>query len=112
MLCVAFMWMSLSLNLQGYVHGSDDFDENGVPHAHSDRGLITISQVRHFDSPIHVEAVAQYAHKGAIFDPNQDSYVWPMVPVLIHVVMVLILNTIYGGIAEWLTSLENHRYSC
>eukprot|EP00658_Telonema_sp_P-2_P062257 TRINITY_DN5092_c0_g1_i1.p1 TRINITY_DN5092_c0_g1~~TRINITY_DN5092_c0_g1_i1.p1 ORF type:complete len:734 (+),score=185.73 TRINITY_DN5092_c0_g1_i1:40-2241(+) len=93
MLAVAFGFMCLSLNLQGYVHGSDEFDAHGR---------------RHFESPIHVQAIAAYAQPGAIFDPDL-GYVMPLVPVVIHVVMVMILNAIYGMVAEWLTSLENHR---
>lgn len=33
----------------------------------------------------------------------------PLAPVVLHAVVIMGLNTIYRHIAEWLTSLENHR---
>ena len=50
---------------------------------------------RHFESPIHFEAIAQYAHPGAVFDPN-GGMVMPLVPVLLHVLVIMVLNTVYG----------------
>ena len=79
MLCAAFSIMCLSLNLQGYVHQN---------------------------SPIYVAALAVYADEGAMFDPSGWG---SLVPVVGHTVVILILNTAYREICEWLTEMENHR---
>lgn len=34
---------------------------------------------------------------------------FPLVPVVLHAFVIMMLNTLYRNIAEWLTTLENHR---
>lgn len=36
--------------------------------------------------------------------------VLPMLPVVLHALVIMGVNTLYRIIAEWLTALENHRY--
>ena len=76
----ARLYRCLSLNLQGYVHEM---------------------------SPIYVPSLAIYAEEGAVFDPNGWG---SLVPVVGHTVVILMLNTLYREICEWLTEMENHRY--
>lgn len=89
MLCVAFAVMIISLNLQGYIK------ENAIG-----------AQYLHFPR------VAHYARPGMYFDPNGEGpypTFLPLAPVVLHAVVIMGLNTIYRHIAEWLTTLENHR---
>jgi len=92
MLGVAFSTMILSLNLQGYVHG-------GGPDS---KGLERAMSIFHFKD------LAALSREGALFDMNSNFM--SLVPVLIHCVAILILNSLYRGVAEWLTHLENHRF--
>lgn len=46
------------------------------------------------------------------FDPTGGGpypNVLPLAPVVLHAMVIMALNTIYRYIAEWLTTLENHR---
>jgi cytochrome bd-type quinol oxidase subunit 2 len=97
MLALAFGAMVCSLNLQGYIHNQ-------------------LWTERYF----YVESLAKLAEEGQIFDPNQTGrelfgfetatgvYLFPLIPVLGHVVVILTLNPIYSSVAEWLTSIEPH----
>eukprot|EP01043_Picozoa_sp_COSAG02_P062723 COSAG02_NODE_8724_length_2462_cov_1.748625_1_plen_601_part_00 len=97
MLLLALAAMVCSLNLQGYIHNQ----------------LWT-------EKYFYIETLAAYAEEGNIFDPVQTGrslfgfeeatgvYLFPLVPVLGHVIVILTLNTIYKSVAEWLTSIEPH----
>ena len=39
-----------------------------------------------------------------------NSNFMSLVPVILHTVVVMLLNSIYRYVAEWLTDLENHRF--
>jgi hypothetical protein len=46
------------------------------------------------------------------FDPNGGGpypNVLPLAPVVLHAIVIMGLNSVYRHIAEWLTTLENHR---
>jgi hypothetical protein len=61
---------------------------------------------------LHFPRVAHYAKPGMYFDPNGEGpypTFLPLAPVVLHAVVIMGLNTIYRHIAEWLTTLENHR---
>jgi len=88
MLCIAFVVMICSLNLQGYVS------------CHNRLGG---------SNPFHVEALHKFSEPGAIFDPNGNA-ILALVPVVIHAVVIMILNQmIYSRIAKALTDWENHK---
>ena len=72
-----------SLNLQGYIDGK-------------------VWSEQYFFFP----ALAEYAEPGAVFDPDSNL---SMVPILLHVLVIMLLNMLYREVAEWLTGLENHR---
>ena len=88
MLLTAFCTMILSLNLQGYIDGKIMWEE-----------------------PLYFPSIAQYAAKGAIFDPNQTEYfgIIALIPTMLHVVVIMQLNALYRSVAERLTEWENHR---
>ena len=97
MLALAFGAMVCSLNLQGYIKDQ-------------------LWTERYF----YIKPLAELAEEGQIFDPLQTGralfgfeeatgvYLFPLVPVIGHVVVILTLNTIYKTVAEWLTSIEPH----
>lgn len=97
MLALAFGAMVCSLNLQGYIKDQ-------------------LWTERYF----YIKPLAELAEEGKIFDPLQTGralfgfeeatgiYLFPLVPVIGHVVVILTLNTIYKTVAEWLTSIEPH----
>lgn len=89
LLGVAFFYMILSLNLQGYVHPKHD------PFRWTSEEL----------HPFHYPFLSAMSDKGAWFDV--DTY-FSFIPVVLHVVVIMILNMIYRSVAEWLTDLENH----
>eukprot|EP01060_Flectonema_neradi_P015191 TRINITY_DN2186_c0_g1_i1.p1 TRINITY_DN2186_c0_g1~~TRINITY_DN2186_c0_g1_i1.p1 ORF type:complete len:696 (+),score=123.14 TRINITY_DN2186_c0_g1_i1:56-2143(+) len=89
MLCVAFVVMILSLNLQGYIDGKIKWER-----------------------PLHFPILGAFAEKGAIFDPFQVEYfgLIALVPTMLHVIVIMQLNKLYRNVAERLTENENHRY--
>mmetsp|Transcript_17013 Transcript_17013/g.59525 ORF Transcript_17013/g.59525 Transcript_17013/m.59525 type:complete len:706 (+) Transcript_17013:58-2175(+) len=89
MLCVAFVAMTCLLNLQGYME----------EHATS------------FERIFYVPFLADFAKPGALFDPDQTEYfgLLTFVPTVLHVIVIMRLNTTYRKVAEWLTARENHR---
>jgi len=93
MLTVAFTVMILSLNLQGYINPETDpkrWDESN-PH------------------PFHVRSLAVLADEEQIFDAKSS---WrSLLPVGLHTICILTLNSIYRKIATALTSWENHETS-
>eukprot|EP00658_Telonema_sp_P-2_P066328 TRINITY_DN55375_c0_g1_i1.p1 TRINITY_DN55375_c0_g1~~TRINITY_DN55375_c0_g1_i1.p1 ORF type:complete len:267 (-),score=59.67 TRINITY_DN55375_c0_g1_i1:154-954(-) len=80
-LAVSIFVQVCSLNLQGYM--------NADQHA--------ALEIRFFD---------QFSDAGAIFDPNSNM---ALVPVVLHSVFVLILNMMFKHMAEALTNWENYR---
>ena len=82
MLGLAFFIMILSLNLQGYI----------VP--------------RKSYHPFHFPAFAILSVEGGLFDANSTLCCY--IPVVLHAVCILTLNTIYRQIARKLTDWENH----
>jgi anoctamin-10 len=84
MLSVAFSVMILSLNLQGYIRPSN-------------------SQQYH---PFYFAQFAVLSEEGAWFDVASS---WKyFIPIILHAVSILTLNTIYRGVARKLTGWENH----
>ncbi|KAL3935105.1 MAG: hypothetical protein SGBAC_009308 [Bacillariaceae sp.] len=84
MLVVAFTIMIVSLNLQGYIKPRSDDDYH----------------------PFYYPRFASLAGKGELFDTMSS---WgSFVPVIMHAVSILTLNTIYRKIATKLTDWENH----
>ena len=79
----------LSLNIQGYVHPRHN-------------PLRWISEDSH---PFYFPYLASLSEPGAMFDIN--TY-FSLIPVVVHVVVIMILNTFYQYVANWLTNLENH----
>jgi anoctamin-10 len=82
MLGVAFLGMILSLNLQGYI----------VP-----------KKAYH---PFYYASFALLADEGGFFDSKSDWKCY--IPVVLHAVGILTLNTIYRKVARKLTDWENH----
>ena len=80
--------MITSLNLQGYIVASTGA-WNGIP--------------------VYVPELAKHARPGELFDPNGDSLVMPLVPVILHAITIQVLNSLFKGVASALTSFENHR---
>ncbi|KAJ9449415.1 Anoctamin-like protein [Diplonema papillatum] len=89
MLGVAFFVMTLSLNLQGYIDGTQAWEWY-----------------------LYYPFLSNLAAPGAIFDPNQAEYfgVIAFVPTILHVLVIMQLNMLYRRIAEWLTRRENHEF--
>ena len=89
MLCVAFVVMILSLNLQGYIDGKIKWEH-----------------------PLHFPSLGSFAGKGAMFDPMQVEYygLLTLIPTMIHVVIIMQLNLFYRKVAVRLTDNENHRF--
>jgi anoctamin-10 len=84
MLAIAFSIMILSLNLQGYIKPKGDAFH-----------------------PFYYPRLASLAADGQIFDSMSS---WRcFIPVVIHAVSILTLNTIYRRIAKKLTDWENHK---
>eukprot|EP00210_Caulerpa_lentillifera_P003186 g3044.t2 len=81
LLCVAFGVMTVSLNLQGYVHKDSTF--------------------------FYIPYIEKYVQPGEIFDPTNS--VLHYIPVLLHVLTIQVLNRNYRKVAEVLTDWENHR---
>lgn len=94
MLLIAFILMMCSLNLQGYVHSAD---EEGA------EGLEKVGSIFFFPF------LAQFADPGAILDPNQSNPIMPLIPTILHVLVIGHLNGFFRKIAEMLTTWENHR---
>ena len=90
MLTVAFLVMILSLNLQGYIRPYSNpkrWDESN-PH------------------PFHVRWLSVLSEEEQIFDATSS---WrSLLPVGLHVICILTLNSIYRVVAKALTSWENH----
>ena len=60
-------------------------------------------------SIFHVPWLYSLARPGAVFDPNQDNLILPLIPVVLHVGVILFVNqVVYSRVAEWLTEAENH----
>jgi len=58
---------------------------------------------------LHVPGLYDLAKPGAMLDPNQESLLPPLVPVVLHVGVILFLNQgVYARVAQWLTERENH----
>lgn len=82
MLSIAFYTMILSLNLQGYIR----------------RRVST--------NPFYFPQFTNLSEPGAIMDAQSS---WrSFIPVVIHALSIMTLNTIYRGIARRLTVWENH----
>ena len=84
LLGLAFIVMVCSLNLQGYIQDTDLWTEK----------------------VFHIPFFAKYADEGAIFDPNGWLFI---VPTILHVSIILGLNTMYREVGTWLTENENHK---
>ena len=80
MLCIAFVIMVVSLNLQGYIASPT--------------------------SMLRMDFFFQYSTRGAIFHAESSLR---YVPVIAHAVCIAIFNALYRMVAMWLTELENHR---
>ena len=90
LLAGAFFVMILSLNLQGYVRPRDD------------RGRWS----QDTEHPFYYPMIATFAEEGNIFDAASH---WKcFLPVVLHVMVVMIMNKAYRGVAEKLTEWENH----
>ena len=89
LLAVAFAAMILSLNAQGF-----------IKHQHKHLG-----HEEDCDHPFHVPWFASLAEEGAIFDSKSTfcSYI----PVVLHVALVLTMNTFYRKLEEILTEWES-----
>ena len=85
-LALAFAVMVCSLNLQGYITDCDLWTEKAF----------------------HIPLLAKYAEPGGLFNADEQP-LWCNVPVVLHVVVILNLNSLYQSIAHWLTDLENPR---
>jgi len=48
----------------------------------------------------HIPYIAQWSDEGRIFDPEAMTN---LIPVVLHVAVILNLNTLYQSIAHWLT---------
>ena len=82
MLAFAFFAMILSLNLQGYIRPRNKWH------------------------PFYYPRLAVLAEEGAIFDAQSS---WRcFIPVIVHAISILTLNTIYRTVAKRLTDRENH----
>ena len=82
MLSFAFFAMILSLNLQGYIRPRERFQ------------------------PFYYPRLAALAEEGAVFDAKSS---WRcFIPVIIHALCILTLNTLYRSVAKKLTDWENH----
>jgi anoctamin-10 len=82
MLGVAFFVMILSLNLQGYIRPKN--------HYH----------------PFYFGTFAKLSEEGAWFDANSNWMCF--VPVVLHAICILSLNSLYRSVAGKLTDWENH----
>lgn len=82
MLTVAFWVMILSLNLQGYIRPRNQYH------------------------PFHFNDVAKLSMEGEIFD-NKSAWM-SFVPVVLHSVCILLLNSLYRRVSSKLTDWENH----
>jgi len=93
MLSIAFGIMCLFLNLEGYVHRN---------------------------SPIYIKVVARLAEPGGLFftgTSGEDgdyamsigSQLFGFIPVILHALIIMLLNSLYRVVAETLTEFENHR---
>jgi uncharacterized protein (DUF2062 family) len=90
MLGIAFSVMILSLNLQGYINPKHNTDRWNAQNRH----------------PFHFPTLTLLAEEGHFFDSQS---LWrSLLPVILHVACISTLNSIYRGIAEWLTTWENH----
>mmetsp|Transcript_39101 Transcript_39101/g.116825 ORF Transcript_39101/g.116825 Transcript_39101/m.116825 type:complete len:417 (+) Transcript_39101:1-1251(+) len=89
MLCVAFLVMVCSLNLQGYME----------------------EHVTSLERIFYIPALARLAQPGSLFDQDQTEYfgLLAYVPALLHSQVIAQLNKAYSRISEWLTENENHR---
>ncbi|KAF6777987.1 hypothetical protein AHF37_02418 [Paragonimus kellicotti] len=57
----------------------------------------------------YVSFVGQFAHDGALFDPNQSGF-WPYLPGIFHSLFVYLMNqVVFYYIAHRLTDFENHQ---
>lgn len=83
-LAVAFFIMICSLNLQGYI---------------KDGGLWT-------ERVFFIPFLAKWSDPGRIFDPEAMTN---LIPVVLHVITIMQLNSLYQTTAHWLTDEENPR---
>lgn len=90
MLHVAFLFMILSLNIQGLVDPSLNPERWNEDRPH----------------PFHIPTLSNLAEPGNFFD--NTSWWRSYIPVLLHIVSIKTLNYIYGLIADALTEWENH----
>lgn len=84
MLIIAFSVMVVSLNFQGYIH----------EHSYG-------------SSFLHFPKIQKFSMPGAIFDPRGGG-ILPLVPCVVHSIIIAILNGKYRSIAMKLTCDENH----
>lgn len=90
MLGIAFMVMVASLNLQGYIR----------PHLNPGRWS------HPSDHPFHIHRLAVLSAEGSLFDATSSWRCY--LPVVLHVVCILGMNSVYRVIAISLTEWENH----
>lgn len=138
MLAVAFAVMTVSLNLQGYIHQSamgakllhfpliSVYSQPGA--LFDNQGGVPALYVSYFPSlMVHVPAylialfIIVVIFLSSLFPP--PTYITlssctpggpypsllPFVPVVLHALVIMFLNACYRRIAEQLTALENHR---
>ena len=89
LLIVAFFFMVLSLNLQGYIH--------------------KFSYSRNY---LLFPSISWLCDEGQIFDRSGKGpmpYLFLKVPIILHLVAIQILNKIFQVVANILTNWENHR---
>ncbi len=97
LLAGAFFVMILSLNMQGY-----------IKHKHDTKGWYQQNIKDDCHHPFHFEFFASLSEKGHIFD--SQSTIRSTLAVILHVTLVLSMNTGYRRIARALTDLENHEF--
>jgi anoctamin-10 len=59
----------------------------------------------------HVRLLHRFSEPGAIFDPNGSyfPFPFPLIPVVLHSMCIMMFNNYYRQVALWLTEKENHR---
>ena len=93
MLCIAFIVMILSLNVQGFIS----------PQLNPGRW----KNIEYH--PFYIPYLDTLNEKGNIFDATTSSSWWrSYIPAILHMVCIMVLNTTYSKIATALTQWENH----
>jgi len=93
MLCIAFIVMIVSLNVQGFIS----------PQLNPGRW----KNIEYH--PFYIPYLDTLNEKGNIFDSTTSSSWWrSYIPAILHMVCIMVLNTTYSKIATSLTQWENH----